>query len=107
MKRARRTDGPAGRHRPAQHAADEPDEKKDDQPVTGRMAYRVAGRHGFAVMWSDNVPINHPGKCVSPILFRLAMAALLIATGWPAIASAQAILEISSPAPNAVMNPGQ
>jgi hypothetical protein len=71
------------------------------------MAYRVAGRHGFAVMWSDNVPINHPGKCVSPILFRLLMAALLIATRWPAIASAQAVLEISSPAPNAVMNPGQ
>jgi hypothetical protein len=44
-----------------------------------------------------NVPINHPGKCVSPILFRLLMAALLIATGWPAIASAQAVLEISSP----------
>jgi hypothetical protein len=54
-----------------------------------------------------HVPINHPGKCVSPILFRLLMAVLLTATAWPAIASAQAVLEISSPAPNAVINPGQ
>jgi hypothetical protein len=59
------------------------------------------------VTCSDNVPINHPGHRLSPTLFRLLMAALLIVAGWPATASAQAVLEISSPASGAVINPGQ
>jgi hypothetical protein len=60
----------------------------------------------FTIMWSENVPINYSGKCLSLTLLRLPMAVLLV-TQWPAIASAQAVLEISSPAPNAVVNPGQ
>lgn len=58
------------------------------------------------VMWSDNVPTNHPVKYVSPSLFRVLMPVLLVALS-PAMASAQAVLEISSPAANTVINPGQ
>jgi len=43
----------------------------------------VAGRHGFAVMSSDHVPINHPGQCAWPILFRVLTALLLIAGSPP------------------------
>lgn len=57
-------------------------------------------------MWSDNVPTNHPVKYVSPSLFRVLMPVLLVALS-PAMASAQAVLEISSPAANTVINPGQ
>jgi hypothetical protein len=53
------------------------------------------------------VLINHSGHRLSPSLFRSLIAVLLIATWGLATASAQAVLEISSPAPNAVINPGQ
>ena len=58
-------------------------------------------------MWRENVPINHPGNRLSPALCRLLMAAFLIVAGWPAAASAQAVLEISSPVSGAVVSPGQ
>jgi hypothetical protein len=70
------------------------------------MPYYVGGDYRFAGKWSDKVPINHPVQYVSPTLFRVLMPVLLV-TLWPAIASAQAVLEISSPAPNAVVSPGQ
>jgi hypothetical protein len=53
------------------------------------------------------VPINHSGHRLSPSLFRSLIAVLLTATWGLATASAQAVLEISSPAPNTVINPGQ
>jgi hypothetical protein len=64
--------------------------------MTGRMPYYVGGHHRFAGKWSDNVPINHPVKYLSPTLFRVLMPVLLVAQS-PAMASAQAVLEISSP----------
>ncbi len=59
------------------------------------------------LMWSENVPTNHFGHRVPTIPFRLLIAVLLIVAGQPTTASAQAVLEISSPASNAVINPGQ
>ena len=59
------------------------------------------------LMWSENLPTNHFGHRVPTIPFRLLIAVLLIVAGQPTTASAQAVLEISSPASNAVINPGQ
>lgn len=55
------------------------------QPVTGGIDAVCTCHAEFTVMWTESVPISDLGNRVSPTLFRLLMAALLIVAGRPPV----------------------